>query len=196
MGGWIGKSPPREPTAPILTWWVRKERSGGQFHEQVTHTVDLARFLCGEITEVYAFGAKGFNKDVPPYYNIEDASVVNLRFANGAVGTLWASCSSNAGGGGVTLSIYSLQTTALFTGWEHSLRLLRVGSEPVEVKGEPNIFQIEDEAFVEAVRNNDPSRILCPYSEGLKTLEVTLAANHSMETGKPVKIHSEMESHI
>ena len=149
---------------------------------------DLARFLCGEVVEVHAFYTKGFNRDVTPGYNIEDAAVVNLKFNGGAVGNLWASCSSNGGGGGVSLKIYCLQTTALFTGWEHNLRLLRVGSEPVEVAGEPDIFAVEDEAFIEAVRNNDPSRILCPYSDGLKTMEVTLAANVSMETGKPVKL--------
>jgi len=188
LGGWIGKSPSPTPSAPIVFWWVRKEKSGGQFHEQVTHTVDLARFLCGEVVEVQAFYAKGFNRDVTPGYNIEDAAVVNLKFAGGAIGNLWASCSSNGGGGGVSLKVYCLKTTALFTGWKHDLRILREGQEPTEVPGEDDIFAVEDEAFIDAVLNDDPSRILCPYSEGLKTLEVTLAANRSMETGRPVKI--------
>jgi len=188
LGGWIGKTPRPAPETPIWDWWVIKERSGGQFHEQVTHTVDLARFLCGEIVEVHAFPAKGFNKETPPNYNIEDASVVNLRFARGAVGNLWASCSANGGGGGVSLSIYANRTTALFSGWDHSLRLLQIGMEPAETPGEPNIFEIEDNAFIDAIRLNDPSRILCPYSDGLKTIEVTLAANQSMNTGKPVKV--------
>jgi len=188
LGGWIGSTPRPSPDSPIWRWWIRKELSGGQFHEQVTHTVDLARFICGEITEVCAYPAKGLNRFAPPEYNVEDASVVNVKFANGAVGCLWASCSSNAGGGGVTLSIYANRTTALFTGWEHNLKMLRVNMAPLEVSGEPNIFEIEDDAFIDAVRFNDPSRILCTYADGLKTMEVTIAANMSMETGKPVKI--------
>jgi hypothetical protein len=60
--------------------------------------------------------------------------------------------------------------------------------EPIEVPGEPNIFEIEDNAFIDAVRLNDPSRIMCTYSDGLKTMEVTIAANISMETGKPVSL--------
>jgi len=187
LGGWISKTP-RPTSEGIWKWWVTKEKSGGQFHEQVTHTVDLARFLCGEVVEVQAFPARGFNKGMPTDYNIEDASVVNARFAGGAVGNLWASCSANGGGGGVSLSIYANRTTALFTGWGHALRLLRVNMEPEEIPGEPNIFEIEDNAFIDAVRLNDPSRILCPYAEGLKTLKVTLAANQSMRTGKPVRI--------
>ena len=188
LGGWIGRTPSLDSGANILTWWILKEKSGGQFHEQVTHTVDLARFLCGEISEVHAFPAVNMNKTVPENYNIEDASVVNLKFMNGAVGSLWASCSADGGGGGVSLSVYANRTTALFTGWEHSLRLLRKDAEPEEMAGEPNIFAIEDEAFVEAVRSNDSSKVMCSYSDGLKTLEVTLAAIESMATGSPVKI--------
>ena len=172
-----------------MKWWIRKEKSGGQFHEQVTHTVDLTRFLCGEISEVHAFPAVNTNKTVPENYNIEDASVVSLKFMNSAVGSLWASCSADGGGGGVSLSIYASRVTALFTGWEHSLRLLRKDAEAEEIAGEPNVFAIEDEAFVEAVRNNDSSKVMCSYSDALKTLEVTLAANESMATGSAVKIH-------
>jgi myo-inositol 2-dehydrogenase/D-chiro-inositol 1-dehydrogenase len=181
LGGWISST-------PKASWWIRKEMSGGQFHEQVTHTVDLARFLCGEVEEVHAYPARGFNKDAPPEYNIEDASVVNVKFVSGAIGCFWASCSSNGGGGGVTLSIYANKTTALFSGWEHNLRLLRLNAEPLEIPGEPNIFEVEDYAFIDAVRFNDPSRILCTYADGLRTMEVTIAANISMETGKPVKL--------
>jgi len=188
LGGWIGQTPRLTPEATIYSWWIVKEKSGGQFHEQVTHTVDLVRFMCGEITEVQAYPAKGFNKNVSPNYNIEDASVVNIKLANGGVGSLWASCSANGGGGGVSLSIYAGRTTALFTGWEHSLRLLQAGVEPEEIPGEPNIFEIEDNAFIDAVRLKDPSKILCPYSDGLRTLTVTLAANRSMMSGEPVKI--------
>jgi len=188
LGGWIGKTP-RPSATGIWTWWVQKGKSGGQFHEQTTHTVDIARFLCGEVKEVHAFSAKGFNKGTPDNYNIEDASVVNLKFANGAIANLWSSCSANGGGGGVSLNVYANNFTALFTGWEHSLRLMRSGAEPEEIKGEPDIFVIEDNAFIEAVRLNDPSKIQSPYSDGLKTLEVTLAANESMEKGKPIKLH-------
>ncbi|RLI37907.1 hypothetical protein DRO55_00185 [Candidatus Bathyarchaeota archaeon] len=186
LGGWIGRPP--SPEAPIFKWWIRKEKSGGQFHEQVTHTVDLVRFICGEISEVQAYPARGFNRGMPPTYNIEDASVVNLKLENGAIGNLWASCSSLGGGGGVSLNIYSNRTTALFKGWDHSLRLLRAGEEPEDIPGEPNIFEIEDEAFIEAVREGDPSRVMCQYADGVETLRVTLAANLSMETGKPVKV--------
>lgn len=187
LGGWIGGTP-SSSGGGIWSWWIVKEKSGGQFHEQVTHTVDIARFLCGEVVSVHALAAKGMNAGVPDTYNTEDASVVNLRFAGGTVANLWASCSANGGGGGVSLNVYANEFTAMFTGWEHSLQLLRAGQETEEIKGEGDIFAIEDDAFIQAVRHNDPTRVQSSYADALKTLEVTLAANESMASGQPVEL--------
>lgn len=190
LGGWIGGTPrpPKGNAAGIISWWVQKDKSGGQFHEQVTHTVDVARFLCGDVIEVHAYAAKGFNKGTATSYSIEDAAVVNLKFASGAIANLWASASSNGGGGGVILNVYANNFTALFTGWEHTIRLLRSGQEPEEIKGEGDIFAVEDDAFIQAIRQKDPSRIQATYRDGFRTMQVTLAANKSMEIGAPVSI--------
>ena len=50
----------------------------------------------------------------------------------------------------------------------------------------PHTF--EDRAFIEAVRTGDPSAVLSPYADGLKTLAVTLACARSGETGGPITI--------
>lgn len=185
LGGWIGSTP---KGGGIWSWWIQKDKSGGQFHEQVTHTVDLVRFLAGEVVEVYARAARGFNRDVPEAYSIEDAAAVTLRLASGAVANLWASCSANAGGGGVSLSVYANHLTALFTGWDHRCRLMRTGEDIIEFRSEGDIFRIEDEAFIQALRQKEPERVLCSYADGVRTLQVTLAANRSMETGQPVEV--------
>ena len=188
LGGWIGGSPRGAGDSGIMSWWIQKDKSGGQFHEQVTHTVDITCFLCGDVIEVHAYGAKGFNKGVPTTYSIEDATVVNLKFASGAIANLWASASSNGGGGGVTLNVYANDFTALFSGWEHSVKILRAGQNPEEIPGEGNIFSIEDDAFIQAIKSKDPSKIMATYRDGFKTMQVTLAANKSMEIGAPVSV--------
>jgi predicted dehydrogenase len=186
-GGWIGGAPRPRPDIGIWTWWVQKRKSGGQFLEQVTHTVDLARFLCGDAAEVHAFAATGFNTNTPDGYDIEDASVVNIRFEKGAVANLWASCSSNAVGG-VSLNVYADDTAAQFTGWEHSVRVMRVGKDTVEIKGEGDIFALEDTAFIKALRTGNPAAVMSPYADAVKTLAISVAANKSMRTGKPVAV--------
>jgi myo-inositol 2-dehydrogenase/D-chiro-inositol 1-dehydrogenase len=186
-GGWIGGTPAAPQGRGIWSWWIIKRKSGGQFLEQVTHTVDLARFLCGDAVEVHAFAAKGFNVDAPPKYTIEDASMVNIKFQSGAIANLWASCAVNVGGG-ITLNVYGHRSAAFFTGWEHNLRLVRAGHDTVEIVGEPDIFYVEDEAFIRAVRSRSQKPIQSSYADGLKTMAVSFAANESMKTGRPVKV--------
>lgn len=190
-GGWISGMPTPAWGKGIMTWWTNKKKSGGQFHEQVTHTVDLARYFCGEVKEVHAFTAKGFIKKTPfKNYTIEDAAVVNIRFQSGAVANLWGACCANAGGGGISLNVYATKTTALFTGWEHSLRLLREKKDPVEIAEATHkeIFAIENAAFIKAVRTGKATGILSSYEDAAKTLAATLAANESMKTGKPIRV--------
>jgi predicted dehydrogenase len=188
VGGWLGGTPSEESTKKgINKWWVRRSRSGGQFHEQVTHTVDLVRYLMGEVAEVQAYAAKGINPRVPTTFTIDDGVVVNLKLRSGAVANLVASTAANAGGGGVSLRVYAPKTSALFAEWGHDLELLRSGRDPVAVKGEGDIFCIEDAAFVKAVRSRRPKGIMCTYADGARTAAVTLAANESLVTGKPVR---------
>jgi hypothetical protein len=50
------------------------------------------------------------------------------------------------------------------------------------------IFIVEDRTFIEAVEKKDASLVRSPYAGAVKTLAVCLAANESMDTGKPVKL--------
>ena len=50
QGFWIDQTPPPE-------WWWREDASGGQVVEQATHIIDLARFLAGDVTEVFGLSA-------------------------------------------------------------------------------------------------------------------------------------------
>lgn len=175
-GGWVGGT-------PGVLWWRRKEQSGGQIVEQTTHTFDLARYLAGEPTTVYARGTRGYIQDMPQY-NVEDASAVTVQFASGAVGTLVSTCASRAGGG-VHLTIAARNSYITFTGWEQSAVVRKSPLEEERITGESNIFEIEDNAFIEAVRTGKAELVLAPYSDAVKTLAFCLAANRSMETGQP-----------
>lgn len=180
FGGWWGGSPGDHP------WWTDKSKSGGQFHEQVTHTVDLARYLFGEAVEVYAAAANGFNRDIAGY-TMDDAATVAIRFSGGGIANLMSSATSNAGGR-VFLDVHSLNHNARFTDWDHSVVLTGKDEEPVEIKGEEDIFAIEDRAFVEAVRSGDRSGLKSTYGDAVKTAAISIAANRSIETGKPVAL--------
>ncbi len=64
-----------------------------------------------------------------------------------------------------------------------------ITQEKKEIYNVSNDFVFaEHRAFVDAVKSGTKGRILSDYSDGARTLEVTLAALKSMETGKTVKL--------
>lgn len=188
-GGYISGSPnPRPGDTNLMSWWVQKDKSGGQIVEQCTHLFDFVRYFCGEALEVFAHATRGFNKGIYQY-TIDDASSVNISFASGAVVNLMSCCAANGGGGGLWLNVYAHDTSLLFTGAAQTLKILRKGEEPEEMSGAPNVFAIEDGAFLDAVRTGDPAGIRSSYADATKTLELTLAANESIATGRPIAIN-------
>ena len=170
----------------IWRWWVQKGKSGGQFLEQTTHTIDLARYLFGDVTEVHAVAVRD-RKPRPDFFTIEDASMVQFTFANGAAGSLYSSCST-ALGGGVSLTAWGTDLRAEFTGWEHNVHIYLPGEEEITISGEANIFALEDRAFVDSVRAGKNSGILATYDDGLHATAIACAANESMATGQTVEI--------
>lgn len=68
------------------------------------------------------------------------------------------------------------------------------GVKIIKPKQESKIFSsidaglLEDQVFMEAVKTKDTSRIRSTYSDALKTLALTLAADESMRGGRVVKV--------
>jgi predicted dehydrogenase len=86
-----------DPNFPLV-WRLDKKKAGsGALGDIAAHSIDLARFLVGEISEV-AGDLATFVKMRPLPDNskkrgrvtVDDASVSLLRFANGAIGTIEA----------------------------------------------------------------------------------------------------------
>ena len=98
-----------DPEFP-LTWHLKKETAGSGPHGDLnSHSVDLARFLVGEIKTVscltarfiaerplpgkgastFSAGTGGESREMGPV-TVEDASLMNVEFANGAVGSFEA----------------------------------------------------------------------------------------------------------
>src|SRR4051794_15883582 len=68
------------------TWRFSKEDAGGgAIGDLMSHVVDVARFLNGEISTV-----SGFAKTFIPGREVDDAAEAAVEFANGSVGTLEA----------------------------------------------------------------------------------------------------------
>ena len=183
-GGWLSGGP--DKYEGIWAWWVQKDKSGGQFLEQTTHTTDLARFLFGDVTHVYAVAVRG-RKPRPDFFTMEDASMVQLTFASGAAANLYSSVSTSVGGG-VCLTVFGTALRADFSGWEHSVEISLPDNEKISIPGEPNIFAKEDRAFIDSVKAGKSQGIMATYMDGLKITAISTAANKSMVTGEVIAL--------
>ncbi|MDQ0288385.1 Gfo/Idh/MocA family protein [Oligosphaera ethanolica] len=170
---------------PGVWWWRRRDTSGGQAVEQTIHTFDMCRLLFGEVVAVQAFGRRGIITDVENY-DTEDASAVNLKFENGIIGTVYSGCFVRGGGGKNGIDCFTMNGRMEYT--ERAGVVITEPTRTINAKTGNDYGQEEDNVFIEAILSNDQSIILSPYSEAVKNLEVTLAANESMDNGGKVVV--------
>ena len=171
-GYWVGGM-------PGVWWWRRRDTSGGQAVEQTIHTFDMARCLFGEVVAVQAFGRRGIMDDIENY-DTEDASAVNLMFESGLIGTIYSGCFSDFGGKN-GIDVYCKNGHLVYT--ERGGFKATEPNLTIEMKTGNDYGQEEDDAFIDAILEDDQDLILSPYSEAVKNLQVVLAANESMDKG-------------
>jgi myo-inositol 2-dehydrogenase/D-chiro-inositol 1-dehydrogenase len=177
LGFWMG-------TMPTTAWWVSHKDSGGQFVEQTTHITDLLRYFCGEVTEVYAAFGKRAMHEMVEGADVSDVGTVTMKMADGSVATISNTCLIPTYHH-VGLDIYTAE--GIYEIREKCLKVSQ-GATICEYINQSQALYNENAAFIHAVRTGDTSRILSDYADSLKTYEVTMAANESARTGKPVQI--------
>jgi myo-inositol 2-dehydrogenase / D-chiro-inositol 1-dehydrogenase len=171
---------------PGAPWWRRKERSGGQVVEQSTHLFDLLRWFFGEADTVYSVPRRGIVKDVPGY-SIEDGSLTTVVFHCGVIASVATGCFL---GDSVPQSVgVSIACTGsvMEYDWGSEVRI-RSGKDMERIPADENAHGNAVRAFLHAVRTGDAGGIRSPYNDAMRTLELTLAANRSMETGRPIAL--------
>lgn len=176
LGYWMGGM-------PGVAWWRRMKQSGGQMVEQTTHIFDLARYLCGDVKRVSAAYATRALMKVPQF-DVSDVGTCTLEFKSGAVGQISTSCLLGQGYRvGLTIACHDflLETDG------GSLRMTEPGHNE-DWRATTNPMLREDQVFIKACQTGKTREIRSPYSDAMKTLAVTLAANESAKKGRPVAL--------
>ena len=114
---------------------------------------------------------------------VPDSQVVTLQFASGAVGYVSNACSLTNGGGRNGMQVIM---DDVITDVGRDLQIHPEGA--IAMPAEVPAYESIDAAFVRAVAIGDASPILCDYREGLKSAAVSLAANESARTRRPVSV--------
>ena len=171
MGYWMGGMPGK--------WWPEKAKSGGQVLEQTTHEIDLARYLFGEVKTVHAVQRTGLVPDAD--YDVEEASAVSMEFESGVFGVMFSACFIKAGLRRSGLDIFCADGSLEYRLRKSLILTTAEETQTWEVKNKCTIDM--DSTFVEAVRTGDGSKIRSPYPDAVKSAELSIAANESLETG-------------
>ena len=159
-------------------WWGKYEVSRGQMVEQTTHVFDLIRYFLGDVESVQAYGIKNVSEGIADF---EECTVCNMQFESGAVGSITSTCVARAHENFAT----ELVGDDLYLKLTHDLGLRgQISGEGVDYTGTEAGYFRQVEQFISAVDANDQGLVLSSYADALKSLAVTLAANHSLETGQ------------
>jgi myo-inositol 2-dehydrogenase / D-chiro-inositol 1-dehydrogenase len=164
LGRWTGR-------LPTPAWWRHVAESGGQIVEQATHLYDAARFLVGEADVLAASSARTARPDLPDA-DVDAVASALLQFDGGAIGTFvnasilgsdQISLDMLSDGRRTTITMYPSATDPRWT-----LTLDDgTGERLVETMRDP--YDVQAEAFLDAVEQGDPERVLSSYPDALAT---------------------------
>lgn len=168
---------------PGSPWWRIGARSGGQVVEQAIHIFDTARYVLGDVEQVWASYALRANGDEPSFAQ-DDVYTVNLRFASGVVGNVQVCC--------ILHRRYNVGLEVLCKNRVYRLkeRELEVddadGVTTIALENDPGLD--ENVAFLRAIATGDRSAVLSDYADAIKTQRLVMAANRSAETNQAVRL--------
>ena len=172
-------------------WYGDFEQSGGVILDLAVHDIDYLRWLCGDVTRVYARGLAFRN------LHATDHVLMTLRFANGTIGHIegsWAFPAGNfrtfleiAGADGL-LTHDSLLASPLSVELHQDAAAeggkLTVPGGMIAPSDDPYYRELKH--FLDCLQSGDD--FLVAPRDGLAALKVALAATESVRTGRVVDI--------
>ena len=170
-------------------WFVDKALSGGgAVIDHTVHVVDLLRWFWGaEVTEVYAeIGTNLLYSDL----DIDDAGMLSFTLSNGVYGTLdtsWSRKGAYPTWGDVKLEVVGEQGAVQVDAFEQHVALSseKTGkTQWVNWGSNMDLGLVRD--FIDAIRTRRAPSIT--GEDGLRALEVALAAYRSAAVGQPVAL--------
>ena len=178
----------RDPAPPPLAY---VKTSGGIFLDMTIHDFDMARFLFGDVTEVYAAANVLVDPEIGNAGDV-DTVVVTLKFANGAMGVIDNSRKAvygydqrieAFGSGGVAIANNKTPDTVVASddAGVHSAKPLYFFLERYI-----DAFAAEMREFIAAVAHDKPTPVT--GIDGRVPVVIGYAALKSLKENRPVKL--------
>ncbi len=169
-------------------WFVQRERAGGgAVMDHTVHVADLLRWMLqDEVAEVYA----EIGHLLYPDLGIDDCGLLSMRFASGAFATLdtsWSRPPIFPTWGDVTMELVGRDGVLILDAFRQNVEVYSQAQNRVYWShwgSNMDLGMIAD--WVRAIREDAPAPIT--GHDGLKALEVALAAYRSAEEEQPVAL--------
>lgn len=183
----------RDPEPPSIDY---VKVSGGIFLDMTVHDFDMARFIGGEVEEVYANAAVTVDEAIGEVGDV-DTALIALKFKNGAIGVI-DNCRKACYGYDQRLEVFG--TGGQASAANDTPTNVSYINENGNMTDKPLYFFLErymqsftDEMteFINAVQNDEQTKTT--VNDGLEALRLGLAAKLSVKEHRPVKL-SEIEA--
>lgn len=183
----------RDPEPPSIDY---VKVSGGIFLDMTVHDFDMARFIGGEVEEVYANAAVTVDDAIGEAGDV-DTALIALKFKNGAIGVI-DNCRKACYGYDQRLEVFG--TGGQASAANDTPTNVSYINENGNMTDKPLYFFLErymqsftDEMteFINAVQNDELTKTT--VNDGLEALRLGLAAKLSVKEHRPVKL-SEIEA--
>lgn len=183
----------RDPEPPSIDY---VKVSGGIFLDMTVHDFDMARFIGGEVEEVYANAAVTVDEAIGEAGDV-DTALIALKFKNGAIGVI-DNCRKACYGYDQRLEVFG--TAGQASAANDTPTNVSYINEKGNMTDKPLYFFLErymqsftDEMteFINAVQNDEQTKTT--VNDGLEALRLGLAAKLSVKEHRPVKL-SEIEA--
>lgn len=170
-------------------WFVDEALAGGgAIMDHTVHLVDVMRwYLENEVTEVYAQCNHIFHKNE---VKVETGGLEMITFRDGTFATIdssWSKPDYWPSWGGLTLEIVTERGAVLIDAFKQRLTVYQqTQGRPIWAYWGSDSNQAMIEEFVAAIRENRQARVT--GIDGLRSVEVALAAYESVKIGRPVQL--------
>jgi predicted dehydrogenase len=168
-------------------WKFVEEGTKGIVVENMVHAIDAMRYLFGDVIRLYAEGDNFVFKNVTP----PDSAIINLRFANGAIGAIGGGCTSDRRISREYLDIHFEHGLAQISGkldQPYFLRtLMREDTFPEEhtFEGSDGVRE-EIRHFVDCLQTGKEP--IVNGMDGKKAVAIALASIESIRSHKPISL--------
>jgi scyllo-inositol 2-dehydrogenase (NAD+) len=187
----VFKSTSRDPYPPSVEY-ANPAKSGGLIIDQGIHDIDLARWFMGEVASVQAVGACLAYPELGAVGDIDNA-IISLVFESGRLGVI--DLTRNG--------IYGYDISTELLGTAGTLRIGYLRETPLLVMTRAGVAHDAVPYFMERFRDAYTTQLEdfaqnvlhgrrppITVDDGVKALEVAVAATRARETGQPVAVAS------